>query len=78
MIFVKSFCVGLLASVGVLLVLGIAAVIGLMVASRMSSGAQDSIGWDPISLRRPLPALLLILLPFVLGFWWEYRRLTAH
>jgi ethanolamine transporter EutH len=72
MIWAKSFGVGLLAvlvsiPIGFLL-------LGLIL--KVKSGLP-SIGIDIVSLSRNVVARRVLLLVFVLGFLWEYRRL-AH
>ena len=39
---------------------------------------NEAIGWDPISLVRPAPWLVVAaILVFLIGFVWEFRRATA-
>jgi hypothetical protein len=57
-------------SFAVLFLLGI--VIYLVVWAAKEQG-EGSIGWDPISLIRPGP-MLIVLAVFVAGFLWEFRR----
>ena len=47
-------------------------VIRLWVSAPKEQGAK-AIGWDPISVIRPGP-VLIILAVFVAGFLWEFRR----
>ena len=72
MIYLKSIVAGLAAvfSFAVLFLLGI--VIYLVVWAAKEQG-EGSIGWDPISLIRPGP-MLIVLAVFVAGFLWEFRR----
>jgi uncharacterized BrkB/YihY/UPF0761 family membrane protein len=72
MIYLKSILAGLGAvfSFVVLFLLGI--VIYLVVSASKEQG-EGSIGWDPISLIRPGP-ILIIMAVFVVGFLWEFRR----
>ncbi len=72
MIYFKSIVAGFVAvfSVAVLLFVGI--VIRLWVSASKEQGA-GAIAWDPISVTRPGP-VLIILAVFVAGFLWEFRR----
>ena len=72
MIYLKSILAGIVAvfSVIFLLFVGIVIYLGIAASKERVDGA---IGWDPISLARPGP-VLVILAVFVTGFLWEFRR----
>jgi len=68
MIYAKSIVAGIVAvfSVAVL----IAIYLSVSASKEQSAGA---IGWNPISVLRPGP-VLIILAVFAVGFIWEFRR----
>jgi uncharacterized BrkB/YihY/UPF0761 family membrane protein len=72
MIYLKSIVAGLIAVFSVTLVLFVGIVSYLWVAASKEQGA-GAVGWDPISVIRPGP-VLIILAVFVVGFLWEFRR----
>jgi uncharacterized BrkB/YihY/UPF0761 family membrane protein len=72
MIYLKSIFAGIVAVFSVVALLFVGIVIYLMIAASKEQG-DVSIGWDPISLVRPGP-VLVILAVFVAGFLWEFRR----
>ena len=71
MIYVKSIVAGVVAvsSVAVLLFVGIV----IYVSSWPLEQGAGAIGWDPISVVRPGPVLIMLAV-FVAGFLWEFRR----
>ncbi len=76
MVYVKSILVGVAAVVVAAIASLFATAIYLWIAYRPpDTGSEGSIGWDPISVTRPAPWLLLIgILIFLAGFFWEFRR----
>ena len=72
MIYLKSIVAGLVAvfSVAVLLFVGIVSYLWVLASKEQGAGA---IGWDPISVVRPAP-LLIVMAVFVAGFLWQFRR----
>jgi hypothetical protein len=70
MIYVKSFFAGLFAVL-------VAALIGVLVlAVRFRPTASGTPGWDPLALFR-LPLVWIVTLAiFLLGSYWEFRRLA--
>jgi hypothetical protein len=72
MIYLKSIAAGLVAAFSVVVVLFVGIVSYLLVLASKEQGA-GAIGWDPISVIRPGP-VLIILAVFVAGFLWEFRR----
>ena len=72
MIFLKSMFAGIVAVFSVAAVLFVGIVVYLMIAASKDQG-DGAIGWDPISLVRPGP-VLVILAVFLAGFLWEFRR----
>ncbi len=72
MIYLKSIMAGLVAVFSVVLLLFVGIVSYLWVLTSKEQGA-GAIGWDPISVIRPGP-VLIILAVFVAGFLWEFRR----
>jgi hypothetical protein len=49
-----------------------------IVASRQPRNSEIGLGWDPISFARMAPGWLILLLAFIAGFWWQYRRLAIR
>lgn len=78
MIYLKSALAGLLAVVAATIVLPILVVMGIVLYSAIHSSQEGSVGWDPISLvhRPSLPIVALMVVCFVPGFFWEFRKLT--
>jgi uncharacterized BrkB/YihY/UPF0761 family membrane protein len=74
MIYLKSIMAGVVAALSLMVLLFVGIVIRLWVSASKEQGAK-AIGWDPISLIRPGP-LLIILVVFVAGFLWEFRRVA--
>ena len=74
MIYLKSALAGLVAvlSAAVLLFIGIAVYFSILTSREHGEAA---IGWDPISVVRPGP-VVIILAVFVAGFLWEFRRVS--
>lgn len=72
MVLLKSFGVGLLGVV-VLIPIGQIALIAYLSITR-----GQNIGVDIVSLSRDWVARIVILLVFLLGFSWEYRRLVRR
>jgi hypothetical protein len=78
MIYFKCTLAGLLAvfaAAAILIVIVIVGVVGLSIASRSSQ--TGSIGWDPISLAKPLTWLVVVLSIFFVGFFWEFFRVRS-
>jgi uncharacterized BrkB/YihY/UPF0761 family membrane protein len=72
MIYLKSIMAGLVTVLSLTVLLSVGIVIRLWVSASKEQGAR-AIGWDPISVIRPGP-VLIILAVFVAGFLWEFRR----
>jgi hypothetical protein len=72
MIYLKSIVAGFVAVFSVAVLVFVGTMIYLVVSTSKEQG-EGSIGWDPISVMRPGP-LLIILAVFVAGFLWELRR----
>ena len=78
MIYFKSVLAGV-AAIIVAELLVIAAGLSALpfVASRLRrNGEEGAIGWDPVAFARTPPGWLILLIAFLLGFWWQYRRLA--
>jgi len=75
MIYFKSFLVGLAATIVAELLI-VAGGIGafVIVASRQPNNSETEIGWDPVSAARTAPGWTILVLAFIIGFWWQYRR----
>lgn len=77
MIYFKSILAGFLAVLAAGTLLVIVVVVGIAIWSRSQSSIAGSVGWDPISLARPLVWLVTILGIFLVGFFWEFYRLRS-
>jgi hypothetical protein len=78
MIYVKCTFAGLLAVLGTAFLLIVVVVVGVSIVSRPSQSLRaGSIGWDPISLARPLTWLVVALGIFLVGFVWEFYRVNS-
>ncbi len=73
MIYLKCIFAGIVAVFSVVVLLFVGIVIYLVIAASSKGQGDGSIGWDPISVVRPGP-VLVILAVFVAGFLWEFRR----
>jgi uncharacterized BrkB/YihY/UPF0761 family membrane protein len=77
MIYVKCALAGLLAVLAAAMLLAIVVVVGISIASSsLQSSQAGSVGWDPISLARPF-TWLVVLGIFLVGFFWEFRRVRS-
>lgn len=74
MIYFKCTIAGLLAVLAAAFLIVIVVVFCLSIASR--SAQTGGVGWDPISLGRPL-TLVATLGIFLVGFFWEFFRVRS-
>jgi hypothetical protein len=74
-IYLKSTLAGLLAVLAAAILIVIVGVVYLSIASRSSEAG--SVGWDPISLARPFTWLAVVLGIFLVGFFWEFMRVSS-
>jgi hypothetical protein len=72
MIYFKSIVAGFVAVFSITVLLFVGIVIRLWVSASKQQHATP-IEWDPISITRPGP-VLIILAVFVAGFLWEFSR----
>jgi len=72
MIYVKSIVAALVALFSVAALVSVGIVIYLSVAASKERRA-GAIGWNPISVVRPGPVLIMLAV-FVAGFLWEFGR----
>jgi hypothetical protein len=75
MIYLKGTVAGLVAVLAAAILIVIVVVIYLSIASRSSE--IGAVGWDPISLAKPLTWLGVILGIFLVGFFWEFFRVNS-
>ena len=75
MIYLKSTLAGLLAVLAAAILTVIVVVVYLSIASRSSE--TGAVGWDPISLAKQLTWLWVVLGIFLVGFFWEFVRLSS-
>jgi uncharacterized membrane protein YphA (DoxX/SURF4 family) len=73
MIYVKCTLVGLLAVLAAAILLVIV-VVAVSISMTSRSSRAGSVGWDPISVARPLTWLVVLLSIFLVGFFWEFYR----
>jgi TRAP-type mannitol/chloroaromatic compound transport system permease large subunit len=80
-VYLKSTLVGLLTVVSALILFILVGVIYFSVMLRSMQGSirstEGSVGWDPISLAKPLTWLVLAAGIFLIGFFWEFSRLRS-
>ena len=70
MIYLKSLCVGIIA---VVMATVLTVVVGFVYLNAKSKG-DGSIGWDPISFARSSFGWVIMVVAFLIGFIWEFRR----
>lgn len=76
MIYLKSALAGAVAVVAALLLTALIMIVTLTVESRNLPGGQ-TIGWDPVTFYRNSGlAWITLALAFLIGFVWEYRRVS--
>jgi hypothetical protein len=75
-IYLKSILVGLLAVVVAAILIVIVGVVYLSIASRPSE--TGVVGWDPVSLAKPLTWIGVVLGIFLIGFFWEFLRASSR
>jgi hypothetical protein len=75
MIYLKSIFAGLLAVLLAAVLTIIVVTVYLSIASRSSQ--TGAIGWDPISIAKPLPWIWVVLGIFGVGFLWEFFRVRS-
>jgi hypothetical protein len=75
MIYFKCALAGLLAVVAAAILTVIVVVVCVLIASRSSQ--TGGVGWDPISLAKPLTWLVVVLAIFFVGFFWEFFRVRS-
>jgi hypothetical protein len=71
MIYLKSAIAGIVAVFAAAILTLFAIVAYLSIAYR--STGNEAIGWDPVSLAKPL-TWLVVLGIYLAGFFWEFRR----
>jgi hypothetical protein len=76
MIYLKSIFAGLLAVFLAAVLTIIVATVYLSIASRSSQ--IGAVGWDPISIAKPLPWIWVVLGIFGAGFFWESFRVRSQ
>jgi hypothetical protein len=75
MIYFKSTLAGLLAVLATAILTVIVVMLYLAIASHSSE--TGAVGWDPISLAKPLTWIGVVLGIFLVGFFWEFVRLSS-
>jgi uncharacterized BrkB/YihY/UPF0761 family membrane protein len=75
MIYVKSTLVGLLAVLVTAILIVVVGGVYLSVAFRSSQ--TGAVGWDLISLAKQWTWLTVALAIFLVGFFWEFFRLSS-
>jgi len=71
-IYLKSVLAGLAAVFAAAILLFVAMAIYFSILGSREHG-QGTIGWDPISIVRPGPVIIMMAV-FLAGFLWEFRR----
>lgn len=79
MIYLKGTIAGLLAVFAAAVLMVVIGVVCVLIVSRSLQGGSEggSIGWDPISLARPLKWLMVTIGIFLIGFFWEFFRIRS-
>jgi hypothetical protein len=75
MIYLKCTLGGLVAVIAAAILSVIVVVVGISILSRSSQAG--AVGWDPISLAKPLTWLMAPLGIFLVGFFWEFYRVRS-
>jgi hypothetical protein len=79
MLYFKSVLAGIAAIiVAEFIVIAGAITLLFVIASRRPAGEEGGIGWDPVAFGRTTPGWIILVLAFIVGFWWQYRRLVAR
>ena len=81
MTYLRSFLAGVAATVITEILVIIAAVTVSITAFSQPRNVDTTfvfVGWDPISFARTAPGWGILVLAFVVGFWWQYRRLAVR
>ena len=76
-VYFKSAIVGVVALSLCAMIVVLTALVAIIWMSRRAEG-DTVIGWDFVSFAKTPLAWAIFLLAFVAGFYWEYRRATAH
>jgi hypothetical protein len=74
-IYLKSTVAGLLAVLAAAILTVVVVAVRLSIALRSSD--TGAVGWDPISLAKPLTWLGVVLGIFLAGFFWEFFRVSS-
>jgi hypothetical protein len=76
MIYVKSVLAGLIALIVVPIFLIGLLIVGMLIYTFVHpTQGEGSVGWDPISLKSPITVVVVAILIFCAGFFWEFHRL---
>jgi len=73
----KSIFPGLVATILAMFLAVDAMAAWLAFISTPNSAEFVFVGWDPMSVARRPTVWLLLLGAFMIGFWWQRRRLTS-
>jgi hypothetical protein len=74
-IYLKCTLAGLFAVLAAAILTVVVVVVCLSIASQSSQ--TGAVGWDPISLAKPLTWLVAALGIFLVGFFWEFFRVRS-
>lgn len=78
MAYFKSVIVGLMTVVITLIAMAVVIVTILAIKSSHLPPGQ-SYGWDPVSFfQNSVVSWILLIIAFITGFFWEYRRAIAN
>jgi hypothetical protein len=76
-VYFKSAIAGVVAVFLCAMIVVLTALVEIIWMSRRAEG-ETVIGWDFVSFAKTPLAWVIFLLAFAAGFYWEYRRATAH
>ena len=77
MIFFKCIIAGFAFLAAFLLVIFVIAIVTLIFLNSKKDG-EISVGWDIVPVATSYSGQIVILLVFIAGFIWEYRRAAGH
>lgn len=76
-VYFKGAIAGVVAVFLCAMIVVLTALVAIIWMSRRAKG-DTVIGWDFVSFAKTPLAWVIFSLAFAVGFYWEYRRATAH
>jgi hypothetical protein len=79
MLYFKSVLAGIAAMiVAEFIVIAGAITLLFVISSRQPAGEEGGLGWDPVSFTSTAVGVIILVIAFIGGFLWQYRRLVAR